>query len=42
MTDSTEKMLTTIHQALKDVMTQQATLMRMYDTVDQKFGNIEF
>ena len=41
MTDSTEKMLTTIHQALKDVMTQQATLMRMYDTVDQKFGSIE-
>ena len=41
MTETNEQMLNTIHQALKDVMTQQATLMRMYDTVDQKFGNIE-
>lgn len=41
MSETNEQMLTTIHQALKDVMTQQATLMRMYDTVDQKFGSIE-
>ena len=41
MTDSTENMLSSIHQALKDVMSQQSTLMRMYDTVDKKFGSIE-
>ncbi len=40
-TTSTTTMLATINQALKDVMSQQATLMRMYDTVDQKFGKIE-
>jgi hypothetical protein len=42
MSDTTTgTMLTTIHQALQDVMTQQATLMRMYDTIDVKFGKIE-
>ena len=41
MTTSTEEMLTIIQQTLKDVLNQQSTLMRMYDTVDQKFGNIE-
>ena len=37
----TDKMLITINKALQDVLAQQATLMRMYDTVDQKFTGIE-
>jgi hypothetical protein len=41
MTTTTNEMLTLIQQTLQDVMAQQATLMRMYDTVDQKFGKIE-
>lgn len=41
MPTTTNEMLTLIHQTLQDVMAQQATLMRMYDTVDTKFGKIE-
>ncbi len=40
MTDTTE-ILQTINTTIKKVMEQQATLMRMYDTVDQKFSRIE-
>ena len=38
---SPTEMLTLIQQTLQDVLTQQNTLMRMYDTVDQKFSKIE-
>ena len=41
MATTTNEMLTLIQQTLQDVLKQQATLMRMYDTVDQKFGKIE-
>ena len=40
MTDTTE-ILQTINKTIQKVMEQQATLMRMYDTVDQKFTKIE-
>jgi 16S rRNA G1207 methylase RsmC len=40
MSDTTE-ILQTINTTIKKVMEQQATLMRMYDTVDQKFTRIE-
>ena len=41
MATTPTEMLTLIQQTLQDVLKQQATLMRMYDTVDQKFGKIE-
>ena len=40
MSDNTE-ILETIQNTLKEVMTQQATLMRMYDTTHLKFTELE-
>ena len=40
MSDNTE-ILKTIQNTLKEVMTQQATLMRMYDTTHLKFTELE-